>query len=77
VSEFKRETVRVSEKSDEEVVNDVIQRIITAEKNGPLLRYQLKNIIGSESWQGSIVKVILSHLEQVITEGLKEIGRAL
>lgn len=77
VSEWKHETIFVSERGDKEVVDEVIKTIITAEKGGPLLRSQLKDIIGAGTWKETIAKGILFNLEQVIRKGSNTLGRAL
>lgn len=77
VSESKHETIFVSERGDKEVVDEVINTIITAEKGGPLLRSQLKGIIGIDTWKETVAKAILFNLEQVIRKGPNSLGRAL
>jgi hypothetical protein len=76
-SGFKRQTVRVSDKSPEDVVNEMIQTILMAEKNGSLLPSRLRDIIGAETWKEAIAKAILSNLEQLIQRNPNTIGRAL
>lgn len=66
MSESKREKILVSERSDKDIIDEVISIIITAEKDGPLLRSQLRDIIGTETWKETIAKGILFNLEQVI-----------
>lgn len=77
VPESKRETIFVTERGDKEVVDDVINTIITAEKGGPLLRSQLKDIIGAGGWKETVAKAILFNLEQMIQKGPNTLARAL
>lgn len=77
MSESKRETILVSERTGKDIIDEVISTIITAKKDGPLLRSQLRDIIGTETWKETIAKGILFNLEQVIQKTPNTLGRAL
>lgn len=48
-----------------------------AEKNGLLLRSQLKDIVEAQSWKETIAKGILFNMEQIIRKGSNTVGVAL
>jgi ElaB/YqjD/DUF883 family membrane-anchored ribosome-binding protein len=64
-------------RSDQDVADDIVHLLRTAEKNGTTLRRQLSDAIGEQGWIESIARAIVAALEKVVREGRDKMGPAL
>lgn len=64
-------------RSAQGISNAVVELLRTAEKDGPMLRSQINDAVGSQGWTESIARAIVASLEALITQGREIIGSVL
>lgn len=63
--------------ADNDIADEVVYLLRTAEQNGPELKTQVCGVIGAEGWTENIAKAVLSALEYIIQNWREKAGNAL
>ncbi|CRG83520.1 hypothetical protein PISL3812_00872 [Talaromyces islandicus] len=61
-------------RSDQGIVNKVVQLIQTCERCGLAPQYRIRDAVDTLGWTQDIAKVILGKIEKVIQKGQKDLG---
>ena len=64
-------------KTDNDVADEVVYLLRTAENNGPRLKALVCDIISAEGWTEHIAKAVLGALEYIIQNWREKVGNAL
>ncbi|KAL8423886.1 hypothetical protein RB596_003924 [Gaeumannomyces avenae] len=64
-------------RSADEVSDEVVELLRTAEKNGPSLQSRVRGAVGARGWTENVARAVVSRLETVIKEGRDKVGQAL
>lgn len=63
--------------TDNDVADEVVFLLRTAEQNGPELKAQVCDVVGTEGWTENIAKAVLRALEYIIQNWREKAGNAL